>query len=117
MKFGEVDNLYARFGDEAPNFCFAGHLDVVPPGEGWPSDPFAPEAREGLLYGRGAADMKTAIAAMIAAAENFLNGASAKGSISFLITCDEEGRGVDGTKAMLAGAGGGGRAFRSLPGG
>ncbi len=106
MKFGEVDNLYARHGDAAPNFCFAGHLDVVPPGEGWRSDPFAPEVREGILYGRGAADMKTAIAAMIAAAENFLadartKGTPVKGSISFLITCDEEGRGVDGTKAVL----------------
>lgn len=102
MKFGEVDNLYARFGDAAPNFCFAGHLDVVPPGDGWISDPFAPEVRDGLLYGRGAADMKTAIAAMIAAAESYLAGALPKGSISFLITCDEEGRGVDGTKAVLA---------------
>ena len=102
MKFGEVDNLYARFGDAAPNFCFAGHLDVVPPGDGWASDPFAPEVRDGKLYGRGAADMKTAIAAMIAAAEGFLGGARPNGSISFLITCDEEGRGVDGTKAVLA---------------
>ncbi|MFZ2030583.1 MAG: succinyl-diaminopimelate desuccinylase [Vitreimonas sp.] len=102
MKFGEVDNLYARFGDAAPNFCFAGHLDVVPPGDGWASDPFAPEVRDGQLYGRGAADMKTAIAAMIAASESFLaGGARPKGSISFLITCDEEGRGVDGTKAVL----------------
>src|SRR6185295_123961 len=102
MKFGEVDNLYARFGDVAPNFCFAGHLDVVPPGDSWTSDPFAPEVRDGLLYGRGAADMKTAIAAMIAAAESYLTGVRPNGSISFLITCDEEGRGVDGTKAVLA---------------
>ena len=102
MKFGEVDNLYARFGEAAPNFCFAGHLDVVPPGDGWSSDPFQPEVREGQLYGRGAADMKTAIAAMIAASENYLAAARPKGSISFLITCDEEGRGVDGTKAALA---------------
>ena len=102
MKFGDVDNLYARIGDAAPHFCFAGHLDVVPPGEGWSSDPFAPEIRDGQLYGRGAADMKTAIAAMIAAAENFLAGGAPKGSISFLLTCDEEGPGVDGTKAVLA---------------
>ncbi|MBI3439536.1 MAG: succinyl-diaminopimelate desuccinylase [Proteobacteria bacterium] len=101
LKFGDVDNLFARFGDTAPNFCFAGHLDVVPPGDGWASDPFAPEVRDGQLYGRGAADMKTAIAAMIAASENYLAGARPKGSISFLITCDEEGRGVDGTKAVL----------------
>lgn len=101
-KFGAVDNLYARFGDAAPNFCFAGHVDVVPPGDGWASDPFAAEIRDGLLYGRGAADMKTAIAAAITAAENFLSGGAPKGSISFLLTCDEEGPAVDGTKAVLA---------------
>jgi len=100
-KFGLVDNLYARIGDAAPNFCFAGHLDVVPPGEGWASDPFAAEIRNGLLYGRGATDMKTAIAAMITATENFLRGGAPKGSISFLLTCDEEGPAVDGTKRVL----------------
>lgn len=102
MKFGAVDNLYARLGDTQPNFCFAGHLDVVPPGEDWTSDPFAAEIRGGNLYGRGATDMKTAIAAMIAATENYLNKNGApKGSISFLLTCDEEGPAVDGTKAVL----------------
>lgn len=100
-KFGLVDNLYARFGDAAPNFCFAGHLDVVPPGTGWASDPFDAQVRDGLLYGRGATDMKTAIAAMIAATENFLRGGAPKGSISFLLTCDEEGPAVDGTKRVL----------------
>lgn len=100
-KFGAVDNLYARIGDARPNFCFAGHLDVVPPGEGWASDPFAAEIRGGLLYGRGATDMKTAIAAMIAATENFLRAGPPKGSISFLLTCDEEGPAVDGTKRVL----------------
>lgn len=100
-KFGQVDNLYARFGNAAPNFCFAGHVDVVPPGEGWASDPFAAEIRNGLLYGRGAADMKTAIAAMIAATSNFLQSGAPRGSISFLLTCDEEGPAVDGTKAVL----------------
>lgn len=100
-KFGLVDNLYARLGDTAPNFCFAGHLDVVPPGDGWASDPFAAEIRDGLLYGRGAADMKTAIAAMIAATENFLRGGAPRGSISFLLTCDEEGPAVDGTRRVL----------------
>ena len=100
-KFGLVDNLYARFGDAAPNFCFAGHLDVVPPGEGWASDPFAAEIRDGLLYGRGATDMKTAIASMMAATENFLRNGAPKGSISFLLTCDEEGPAVDGTKRVL----------------
>lgn len=103
LKFGLVDNLYARLGDGRPNFCFAGHVDVVPPGAGWASDPFAAEVRGGMLYGRGAADMKTAIAAMIAGTETFItrNGAP-NGSISFLLTCDEEGPGVDGTKAALA---------------
>jgi succinyl-diaminopimelate desuccinylase len=100
-KFGLVDNLYARFGDARPNFCFAGHLDVVPPGAGWASDPFSAEIRDGVLYGRGATDMKTAIAAMIAATENFLRGGAPKGSISFLLTCDEEGPAVDGTKRVL----------------
>jgi succinyl-diaminopimelate desuccinylase len=100
-KFGLVDNLYARLGDTRPNLCLAGHLDVVPPGEGWASDPFAAEIRNGVLYGRGAADMKTAIAAMIAATENFLRNGAPKGSISFLLTCDEEGPAVDGTKRVL----------------
>jgi len=101
LKFGLVDNLYARLGDARPNFCFAGHLDVVPPGEGWASDPFAAEIRDGSLYGRGAADMKTAIAAMIAATENYLRGGPPRGSISFLLTCDEEGPAVDGSKRVL----------------
>jgi succinyl-diaminopimelate desuccinylase len=102
-KFGLVDNLYARLGDARPNFCFAGHVDVVPPGEGWSVDPFAAVVRDGQLYGRGAADMKTAIAAMIAATESHLLAhGPPKGSISFLLTCDEEGPAVDGTKAVLA---------------
>ncbi|MEZ6023969.1 MAG: succinyl-diaminopimelate desuccinylase [Hyphomonadaceae bacterium] len=102
LKFGAVDNLYARLGQAKPNFCFAGHVDVVPPGDGWSSDPFAAEIRDGMLYGRGAADMKTAIAAMIAGTEAYLVGNGApKGSISFLLTCDEEGPAVDGTKAAL----------------
>lgn len=102
MKFGLVDNLYARLGAQRPNFCFAGHVDVVPPGSGWSVDPFAAEIREGMLIGRGAADMKTAIAAMIAATENYLVAhGEPKGSISFLLTCDEEGPAVEGTKAAL----------------
>jgi succinyl-diaminopimelate desuccinylase len=100
-KFGVVDNLYARLGTAAPNFCFAGHLDVVPPGEGWTSDPFAADIRDGVLYGRGATDMKTAIAAMIAGTENFLRQGAPRGSISFLLTCDEEGPAIDGTKRVL----------------
>lgn len=102
LKFGPVDNLYARLGEVRPNFCFAGHVDVVPPGEGWSSDPFAPEIRDGALYGRGAADMKTAIAAMITATQSFLTRGRPNGSISFLLTCDEEGPAVEGTKAALA---------------
>jgi succinyl-diaminopimelate desuccinylase len=102
LKFGAVDNLYARLGKARPNFCFAGHVDVVPPGQGWISDPFAAEIRDGLLFGRGAADMKTAIAAMIAATENYLAAhGPPRGSISFLLTCDEEGPAVEGTKAAL----------------
>src|SRR3954463_15400392 len=102
LPFGDVDNLYARLGDGAPNFCFAGHTDVVPVGEGWNADPFAAEVRDGQLYGRGAADMKSAIAAFVAAAakvgkppEKF------KGSISLLITGDEEGAAVNGTVKLL----------------
>lgn len=102
LKFGAVDNLYARRGNEAPNFCFAGHVDVVPPGEGWSSDPFAADIRDGQIFGRGAADMKTAIAAMIAASDDYIaSGGPARGSISFLLTCDEEGPAVDGTKRVL----------------
>ena len=102
MKFGAVDNLYARLGDAQPNFCWAGHVDVVPPGAGWTSDPFAADIRDGNLYGRGAADMKTAIAAMLAATQSFLSRGRPNGSISFLLTCDEEGPAVEGTKAALA---------------
>src|SRR5215472_5916723 len=100
-----VDNLYARLGTAAPNFCFAGHTDVVPPGDAtlWRSDPFAAEIRDGVLYGRGAADMKSAIAAFIAAVARHL-GERGKpaGSISLLITGDEEGPSINGTKAVLA---------------
>jgi succinyl-diaminopimelate desuccinylase len=101
LKFGLVDNLYARLGDQRPNFCFAGHLDVVPPGKGWASDPFAAEIRDGNLYGRGATDMKTAIAAMITGTQDFLKSGAPRGSISFLLTCDEEGPAIDGTKKVL----------------
>jgi succinyl-diaminopimelate desuccinylase len=100
-RFEEVDNLYARLGEGRPNFCFAGHVDVVPPGDGWTMDPFAAAVRDGKLYGRGAADMKTAIAAMIAATANFLASGAPKGAISFLLTCDEEGQAIHGTKAVL----------------
>lgn len=101
----DVDNLYARFGSGTPNFCFAGHTDVVPPGDvaDWTSDPFEPEVREGRLYGRGAADMKCAIAAFCAAAARIVgaHGDALPGSISLLITGDEEGPAINGTVKML----------------
>ncbi len=100
----DVDNLYARLGACGPNFCFAGHTDVVPPGDPgrWTSDPFKPEVRGGKLYGRGASDMKCAIAAMVAGTSAFIGGnADFGGSISFLITGDEEGPGVNGTRKVL----------------
>ena len=100
-RFGAVDNLYARLGQRAPNFCFAGHVDVVPPGEGWSVDPFAAEIRGDQLIGRGAADMKSAIAAMIAGVADFLARGKPAGSISFLLTCDEEGPAQDGTRRVL----------------
>jgi succinyl-diaminopimelate desuccinylase len=99
-----VDNLYARLGTDAPNFCFAGHTDVVPVGEAasWRHAPFAAEAADGMLWGRGAADMKSAIAAfVIAAARHVEKHGRPKGSISLLITGDEEGVAVNGTVKML----------------
>ena len=100
----DVTNLYARLGTKGPHFCFAGHTDVVPAGDlgTWTADPFAGEVKDGLLYGRGAADMKGAIACFAAAVSRFL--AKTKqfdGSISFLITGDEEGPAVNGTVKML----------------
>ncbi len=103
LSFGNVENFWARHGTEAPVFCFAGHTDVVPTGplEEWRSDPFAPEIRDGLLYGRGAADMKSGLAAMITATEEFVAAHPRhSGSIAFLITSDEEGPSVDGTKRV-----------------
>jgi len=101
----DVDNLYARFGSGAPHFCFAGHSDVVPVGDraGWTLDPFGAEIVDGQVFGRGASDMKGAIAAFAAAAERFLGrrGRDFKGSISLLITGDEEGPAINGTAKML----------------
>ena len=101
----EVDNLYARLGDSAPNFCFAGHTDVVPPGDpaAWRFDPFAGELADGMLHGRGAVDMKGAIAAFIGALSRFLarRGADFGGAVSLLITGDEEGPSVNGTRKVL----------------
>ncbi|MBK1620477.1 succinyl-diaminopimelate desuccinylase [Lamprobacter modestohalophilus] len=104
MRFGEVDNLWARRGSDGPLFCFAGHTDVVPPGPltDWTSDPFAPEIRDGLLYGRGACDMKGSLAAMITATERFVGEhPDHQGSIAFLITSDEEGPSIDGTRRVV----------------
>jgi succinyl-diaminopimelate desuccinylase len=104
LPFGGVENFWARRGSGAPLFCFAGHTDVVPSGplEEWLSDPFVPTVREGLLYGRGAADMKSGLAAMITATESFVAAHPAhRGSIAFLITSDEEGPSVDGTRRVV----------------
>lgn len=104
LRFGEVDNLWARLGDREPLFVFAGHTDVVPTGPlaDWNSDPFEPGVRNGQLYGRGAADMKSSIAAMVVACEELLKKNPAlKGSIAFLITSDEEGPAVDGTVRVV----------------
>ena len=104
MRFGDVDNLWARRGDTPPLFCFAGHTDVVPPGPAghWTSPPFEPSLRDGVLHGRGAADMKSSLAAMITATEAFVAERPAHpGSIAFLLTSDEEGPAVDGTVRVI----------------
>lgn len=104
LRFGAVDNLWARLGDSTPVLAFAGHTDVVPPGplEQWQSPPFTPELRDGLLFGRGAADMKGSLAAMITACERFLTAhPRPRGSLAFLITSDEEGAAVDGTVRVV----------------
>ncbi|MEK9679470.1 MAG: succinyl-diaminopimelate desuccinylase [Rhodospirillaceae bacterium] len=102
----DVQNLYARLGDSGPNFCFAGHTDVVPIGDddAWVVDPFGAEVKDGTLYGRGAVDMKSAIACFADAASQFLEAHKGDfgGSISFLITGDEEGPAINGTKKLLA---------------
>jgi succinyl-diaminopimelate desuccinylase len=100
----DVDNLFARIGTGAPHFCFAGHTDVVPPGteSDWPHPPFAAAMADGFIYGRGASDMKGSIAAFAAAAVDHLkSGGSGKGSISLLITGDEEGPAINGTAKVL----------------
>ena len=104
MKFGDVSNLWARRGSAAPVVCFAGHTDVVPTGplSEWQSDPFVPTIRDGKLYGRGAADMKSSIAAFVVAAEMFAQERPAhSGSIALLLTSDEEGVAVDGTVRVV----------------
>jgi succinyl-diaminopimelate desuccinylase len=104
-KNARVENLYARLGTKAPNFCFAGHTDVVPAGDEakWSQDPFAGQIKNGELLGRGAADMKGAIAAFVGAVSDLLSsGWTPNGSMSFLITGDEEGPALNGTKKLLA---------------
>jgi succinyl-diaminopimelate desuccinylase len=104
LPFGNVENFWARRGRGHPVFCFVGHTDVVPTGplEEWRSDPFIATVRDGLLYGRGAADMKSGLAAMITATEDFVAAHPAHGgSITFLVTSDEEGPSVDGTRRVV----------------
>ena len=102
LRYGEIENVFARLGDKAPHICFAGHTDVVPVGAAdWQTDPFAGEVRDGVMYGRGACDMKGAIAAFVAGVAQHLQQGEPKGSISFLITGDEEGPAVDGTVKVL----------------
>jgi len=100
----DVDNLYARLGDTGPHLCFAGHTDVVPVGHGWTRAPFAAEVIDGVLYGRGAADMKGGIACFVAACARYLAETGAEtppGALGFLITGDEEGPALNGTKRMV----------------
>jgi succinyl-diaminopimelate desuccinylase len=104
IRCGEVSNLWLRRGESAPLFCFAGHTDVVPPGPlaEWRSDPFVPSIRDGRLYGRGAADMKSSIASFVVAAEAFVRERPRHaGSIALLLTSDEEGPSVDGTARVV----------------
>jgi succinyl-diaminopimelate desuccinylase len=103
MKFGEIENLYARYGTASPNLCFAGHTDVVPVGDtaAWSKDAFAADVTDGVLIGRGAVDMKSAIAAFAAAAAEAISEGKVTGSLSFLITGDEEGVATDGTVKVV----------------
>jgi len=102
MKFGEIENLYARRGLQGPNLCFAGHTDVVPAGDAgaWKAGPFEAQIKDGVLFGRGAADMKGAVAAFVAACAA-IDPASVRGSLSLLITGDEEGDAEDGTVRVV----------------
>ena len=102
LRYGQTENIFARLGTTGRHICFAGHTDVVPIGEAtWRADPFGGEVRDGMLYGRGACDMKGAIAAFVSAVAQHLRQGAPKGSISFLITGDEEGPAIDGTVKVL----------------
>ena len=102
LRFGAIENLFARLGDAGPHICFAGHTDVVPAGDArWRTDPFGGEVRDDVLYGRGACDMKGAIAAFVAACAQHLELGRPRGSISLLVTGDEEGAATDGTVRVL----------------
>ena len=102
LPFSGTPNLFARLGTQGPHVCFAGHTDVVPPGDAaWSADPFAAEVRAGVLYGRGACDMKGAIACFVAAVADRLRQGRPAGSISLLVTGDEEGPATDGTVRVL----------------
>jgi|TARA_B110000971_G_scaffold120306_1_gene123191 succinyl-diaminopimelate desuccinylase len=104
LKFGDVDNFWATHGDTVPIFSFAGHTDVVPAGddEAWKTPPFEPTVKDGLLFGRGAADMKGSLASMVVATENFIEkNPNHKGTVAFLITSDEEGIAVNGTVKVV----------------
>lgn len=104
LRYGPVDNLWATHGSGRPVLCFAGHTDVVPTGprEEWRTDPFEPVIRDGILYGRGAADMKSGLAAMVTAVERFVARQPAhRGTLAFLLTSDEEGPAVDGTRRVV----------------
>jgi succinyl-diaminopimelate desuccinylase len=104
MPFGPVENVWARHGRSGPVLCFAGHTDVVPTGprEEWQTDPFEPVLKGGILYGRGAADMKSGLAAMITATERFISAhPHHSGTLAFLLTSDEEGPSVDGTRRVM----------------
>jgi succinyl-diaminopimelate desuccinylase len=104
LRYGEVDNLWARHGDQSPLFVFAGHTDVVPTGplDQWRNDPFTPTIEDGVMTARGTADMKSSLAAMTCACERFFSeGKDIEGSVAFLITSDEEGPAVDGTVKVV----------------
>lgn len=104
LRFGEVDNLFATFGEGRPHLLLLGHTDVVPPGpeDEWSSPPFSPEVRDGMLYGRGAADMKSSVAAFVLSAEKFVSADSKPaGRLSILLTSDEEGVAADGVRRIV----------------